>query len=46
VSRSPITIAIMLVGIVVAYLGVTAFTGIKHLKQNIGVQVSMSKTKV
>ena len=31
--RTPITIAIVLVGIVVAYWGVTAFTGNAHLKQ-------------
>src|SRR5436853_6443721 len=31
--RTPITLAILLVGIVVAYWGVTAFTGNLHLKQ-------------
>ena len=31
--RTPITIALLLLGIVVAYWGVTAFTGNPHLKQ-------------
>ena len=31
--RTPITIALLLLGIVVAYWGVTAFTGNSHLKQ-------------
>ena len=31
--RTPITIAIVIVGVVVAYWGVTAFTGNPHLKQ-------------
>ena len=36
--RTPITIVIVLVGIIVAYWGITAFTGNPHLKQNSVVQ--------
>jgi succinate dehydrogenase / fumarate reductase membrane anchor subunit len=43
--RTPITIALMLLGVVVAYWGVTAFTGNPHLKQMTNDRMTNDESK-